>query len=52
MLLRGSVLAVTVALAGLCGSHDAHAQAAFTLSSPSFKDGERLAVKKDRKSVV
>jgi Raf kinase inhibitor-like YbhB/YbcL family protein len=45
MLLRGSALAVTVALAGLCGAHDANAQAAFTLTSPSFKDGERLAVK-------
>ena len=45
MLLRGSVLAVTVALAGLCGSHDANAQGVFTLSSSSFKDGERLAAK-------
>jgi Raf kinase inhibitor-like YbhB/YbcL family protein len=45
MLLRGSILAVSVALAGLCGSHDANAQAAFTLTSPNFKDGERLAVK-------
>jgi phosphatidylethanolamine-binding protein (PEBP) family uncharacterized protein len=39
------LLAATVALAGLCGAHDANAQAAFTLTSPSFKDGERLAVK-------
>src|ERR1700726_2717402 len=45
MLLRGSILAVTVALAGLCGSHDANAQAAFTLTSTSFKDGERFATK-------
>jgi Raf kinase inhibitor-like YbhB/YbcL family protein len=45
MLLRGSVLAATVTLAALCGSHDANAQAAFTLTSPNFKDGERLAVK-------
>ena len=45
MLLRGSILAVTVALAGLCGSHAANAQAAFTLTSPAFKDGERLATK-------
>ena len=29
----------------LCGTHDASAQGAFTLISPSFKDGERLAVK-------
>ena len=45
MLLRGSLLAATVALAGLCGSQAAHAQGVFTLTSPSFKDGERLAVK-------
>ena len=45
MILRGSVLAGAVALAALCGTHDAHAQGVFTLTSPSFKDGERLAVK-------
>jgi len=42
---RGSILAGTLALASSCGAHDALAQGAFTLSSPSFKDGERLAVK-------
>jgi Raf kinase inhibitor-like YbhB/YbcL family protein len=45
MILRGSILAGAVALATLCGTHDAQAQGVFTLSSPSFKDGERLAVK-------
>jgi Raf kinase inhibitor-like YbhB/YbcL family protein len=45
MFLRGSILAVSVALAALCGSHAASAQGVFTLTSPSFKDGERLAVK-------
>jgi Raf kinase inhibitor-like YbhB/YbcL family protein len=45
MLLRGSILAATITLATFCGSHDAKAQAAFTLTSPDFKDGARLAVK-------
>ncbi len=45
MLLRGSILAVAVALAALCGSHGRCAQGVFTLTSPDFKDGERLAVK-------
>jgi Raf kinase inhibitor-like YbhB/YbcL family protein len=45
MLLRGSIPAAAVALAALCGSHDAKAQGAFTLTSPDFKDGARLAVK-------
>jgi Raf kinase inhibitor-like YbhB/YbcL family protein len=45
MLLRGSILAAAVALTALGGSHDAKAQAAFTLTSPDFKDGARLAVK-------
>src|SRR3954471_23522194 len=45
MLLRGSILAGAVELAAFCGSHDARAQGVFTLSSPSFKDGERLAAK-------
>src|ERR1700681_2639243 len=42
---RGSILAGMLALASSCGAHDALAQGAFTLSSPSFKDGGRLAVK-------
>ena len=45
MLLRGSILAVAVALTAFCGSHNAKAQGVFTLSSPGFKDGERLATK-------
>jgi len=45
MYLRGSILAVSVAFAALCGSGAASAQGVFTLTSPSFKDGERLAVK-------
>ena len=45
MLLRGSILAVSVAPATICVSHAASAQGVFTLSSPSFKDGERLATK-------
>ena len=45
MLGRGSILAGALALAALCGAQDARAQGAFTLTSPSFKDGERLAVK-------
>ena len=45
MLLRGSILAGAIALAAFAGSHDANAQAAFTLSSPDFKDGARMAVK-------
>ena len=45
MFLRGSILAVSVAFAALCGAHGANAQGVFTLTSPSFKDGERLAVK-------
>lgn len=45
MLLRGLVLGAAVALAAFAGSHEADAQAAFTLSSPDFKDGARLAVK-------
>src|ERR1700687_990223 len=45
MLLRGLILAVAVTLAALCGSDSAFAQSAFTLSSPDFKDGERLAPK-------
>ena len=45
MLLRGSILAGAVAPAAMCGPGAANAQSAFTLSSPNFKDGERLAVK-------
>jgi Raf kinase inhibitor-like YbhB/YbcL family protein len=45
MLLRGSLLAFAVTLAALGGTHAANAQAAFTLSSPDFKDGTRLATK-------
>ena len=45
MLVRGSLLAFAVALAALGGTHSANAQAAFTLSSPDFKDGTRLATK-------
>jgi Raf kinase inhibitor-like YbhB/YbcL family protein len=45
MLLRGSILVAAVTLAAFCGSHDAKAQGAFTLSSPDFKDGARFAVK-------
>ena len=45
MLLRGLILAAVVTLTAFCGSHDASAQGVFTLSSPGFKDGERLATK-------
>ena len=50
MLVRGSLLAFAVTLAVvtpavLGGTHAANAQAAFTLSSPDFKDGARLATK-------
>lgn len=45
MHLRGSILAVAVALAALSGSQAASAQGVFTLSSPDFKDGERLTLK-------
>jgi Raf kinase inhibitor-like YbhB/YbcL family protein len=45
MLLRGSILAGAVTLVAFCGSHDAKAQGVFTLSSPDFKDGTRLAQK-------
>jgi Raf kinase inhibitor-like YbhB/YbcL family protein len=42
---RGTILAGAVALSALCGAHQASAAGAFTLSSPDFKDGERLATK-------
>jgi Raf kinase inhibitor-like YbhB/YbcL family protein len=51
MLRRGSILAVTVALAGLCGSHNVLAQGArppesrLTLTSPDFKDGGPIPYK-------
>jgi hypothetical protein len=45
MLLRGSILAVAVTLAAFCGARSALAQGIFTLTSPSFTDGHRLAVK-------
>src|SRR3978361_362744 len=45
MLGRGSIFASAVVLAAFCGAQQASAQGVFTLSSPSFKDGERLAVK-------
>ena len=45
MRLSGSILAGAVTLAVACGSHAAHAQGVFTLSSPDFKDGQRLAQK-------
>ena len=45
MLPGRSFLAAAVALTALCGLHRADAQAAFTLSSPDFKDGARLALK-------
>ena len=50
MLVRNLTLAFAVTLAAvtpavLGGTHAANAQAAFTLSSPDFKDGARLATK-------
>jgi Raf kinase inhibitor-like YbhB/YbcL family protein len=45
MLLRGSILAFAVTLAASCGVDGARAQGVFTLTSPSFTDGHRLAVK-------
>src|ERR1700761_2599780 len=48
MLVRGSLLAFAVTLAAVTvvgGTHTANAQAVFTLSSPDFKDGTRLATK-------
>jgi len=45
MILRGSVLAGAAALTAFCGSHSAFAQGVFTLSSPDFQDGARLAMR-------
>jgi len=45
MLKKNSILALTIAFAAVCGAQSANAQGVFTLSSTSFKDGERLATK-------
>ncbi len=45
MFSRGFILAGALLLAAIGGVREASAQGAFTLSSPSFKDGERLAQK-------
>ena len=45
MQFRGSILAASIALAAVFGLQPAIAQGVFSLNSPSFKDGERLAVK-------
>ena len=45
MLGRSLILAGAVAIAAFCGAQPASAQGAFTISSSSFKDGERFAVK-------
>jgi Raf kinase inhibitor-like YbhB/YbcL family protein len=45
MLKRSLLLAAGVALAFAWGGQSANAQAAFTITSSSFKDGERLATK-------
>ncbi len=45
MFARGSILAGALMLMAIGGARDASAQGAFTLSSPSFKDGERMARK-------
>jgi Raf kinase inhibitor-like YbhB/YbcL family protein len=45
MLIRSLVLAAIAALIAVGSMQNANAQGAFTLSSSSFKDGERLAVK-------
>jgi len=42
---KSLILALTVAFAALCGAQSANAQGVFTLSSTSFKDGERLPTK-------
>lgn len=42
---RNLMLASALVLASWCISHSASAQGPFTLTSPDFKDGERLAVK-------
>ena len=45
MLRNSFILALTVAFGAVCGAQSAGAQGVFTLSSSSFKDGERLATK-------
>jgi hypothetical protein len=45
MLLRTSFLAFAVVLTAMGGAHNARAEGAFTLNSPDFKDGGRLATK-------
>lgn len=45
MLRKNLALALTVAVGALCGAQSASAQGVFTLSSSSFKDGERLPTK-------
>ena len=45
MFSRCSIVAGILVLASSCRAHHALAQGEFTLSSPGFKDGERLAVK-------
>ena len=45
LLTRNLLLAGGVALAMACGFQGANAQAVFTITSKSFKDGERLATK-------
>ena len=42
LVMRSLVLAGSAALALVWGSQNASAQSAFTITSPSFKDGERL----------
>jgi Raf kinase inhibitor-like YbhB/YbcL family protein len=42
---RNLILAGAVAIAAFCGTQQANAQGVFTISSSSFKDGERLAMK-------
>ena len=42
---KNLILALTVAVGAFCGAQSASAQGVFTLSSSSFKDGERLATK-------
>ena len=45
MLGRASIFAAAVMLAAFCGAQNANAQGVFTLSSTSFKDGDRLPTK-------
>ena len=45
LLMRNLALAGAMALAFVCCKQDADAQGVFTITSSSFKDGERLATK-------